>query len=230
MDSPINIPLSEAEVKEALRKALQSQFIDNLRFRHPNVQLDSKLRGFVGEIAFKKWMLQHGIDFAATNVSIDQSGMDVDFIFDTGKKHFELELKTSLLPDVDQCIEEFLRHRDIKLIRRGNATIQALKADLHVQFVFTQLRQRKDDWLENQLIDFKATTDEIYEKIAAFRYCKDTYFVAWIDKSSLIKQIESKPKKLQLWKYGKREFWCCNIERESKKPFELVQHLNSLNS
>lgn len=228
MNSLINILLTEVEVKEALEKALQNRFIDNLRSRHPNVQLDSKLRGFVGELAFKKWMSNQGIEFAAKNVSVDQSGMDVDFIFETEKKTIELELKTSLLPDVDQSIEEFLRRRDIKLIRRNNQGIEALKADLHVQFVFSQLRQRKDDWLEKQAIDFKAPKDEIYEKIAAFRYCKDTYFVAWIDKSSLIKQIENKPKKLQLWKYGAREFWCCNLEKEAKQPNDLVQYLKDL--
>lgn len=228
MNSYINIPLSEEEVKTALKKALQNQFIDNLRSRHPNVQLDSKIRGYAGEIAFKKWMSLQGIEFDASNTCVDGSGMDVDFTFKVGAKQLELELKTSLLPDVDQCIEEFVRNRDIKLIRRGNASIRQLKADYHIQFVFNQLRLRKDEWLKKQSIHPEATIEDIYKKIAAYRYCKDTFFVAWIDRESLIEQIERKSKKMQIWKYGKREFWTCNIAREAKKPMDLIQSLQNV--
>lgn len=49
MDSWIHLPLSKTEVLQALKQAVEHDFIDNLRSRHPNVTLDSKLRGYVGE-------------------------------------------------------------------------------------------------------------------------------------------------------------------------------------
>lgn len=225
MGKPVNIPLQKSEVLQALEKALQSNFIDNLRNRHPNVQLDSKLRGFVGEVAFSKWMAQHGIHFESSNQVDETSGMDIDFQFQGKNKLLQIELKTSLIPDADETLAEVLRKRDIKLIRRGNQTIEDLKGDLHVQFFFKQLRIRKDEWLKKQTIDFKDSLDSIYQKMAAFRYETDTYFLRWIDKESLIKQVQEKPTHMHMWKYGQREFWCCNLLKDGKGPIKIIDYL-----
>lgn len=226
MDKAVNIPLQRSEVLQALEQALQSNFIDNLRKRHPNVQLDSKLRGYVGELAFSKWIAQHGIHFESSNHLDADSGMDIDFQFRGTNKLLQIELKTSLIPDADETLAEVIRKRDIKLIRRGNQTIEDLKGDLHVQFFFKQLRIRKDEWLKKQQIDFKASLGTIYQKLAAFRYETDTYFLRWIDKKSLIQQIQEKPAHMQQWKYGQRAFWCCNLLKEAKEPEELVEFLD----
>jgi len=209
----IHIPLSKVEVLQALQKALQYDFIDNLRNRHINVQLDSKLRGYIGELAFKKWMAEQGILFEQSNVKDESSGMDIDFIFKTeDSKSIEIELKTSLLPDIDETIENSFSKRDIKLIRRGHDSIEQLKGDVHVQFYFKQLRMRKDEWLKQQEVDIeKENIESLYAKLAAYRYMDDTYFMGWIDKKSLVKQLINKSKYLQKWKYGQREFWCCTI-------------------
>lgn len=225
MNKAVNIPLQKLEVLQALEQALQNNFIDNLRNRHPNVQLDSKLRGYVGELAFSKWMAQHGVSFESTNHLDAESGMDIDFQFRGKDKLLQIELKTSLIPDADETLAEVLRKRDIKLIRRGNQTIEDLKGDLHVQFFFKQLRIRKDEWLKKQRIDFNAPLETIYQKIAAFRYETDTYFLRWIDKESLVKQIHQKPAQMQEWKYGQRVFWCCNLLNEGKEPGELISYL-----
>lgn len=228
MDRWVQILLSKQEVLSAIERALDQNFIDNLRKRHPNVQIDSKIRGYVGEIAFKKWMKKNGIHFNSCN-RLDESGtMDIDFIFKSEGKTTELELKTSLLPDADQYLENFVQKRDIKLIRRGNEPIEKLHADIHVQFAFNQLRLRKDQWLKEREINLKSDPLVIYDQIAAHRYCRDTYFIGWIDKNSLVQQIQSKAKHLQKWKYGKREFWTCNLQSESKKPQELVSYLKEL--
>ena len=63
----VNIPLQKAEVMQALQQALQHSFIDNLRSRHPNVAFDSKLRGYVGEIAFRKLNLADSSVFTAAS-------------------------------------------------------------------------------------------------------------------------------------------------------------------
>lgn len=225
MNKAVNIPLQKSEVLQALKKSLQNNFIDNLRNRHPNVQLDSKLRGYVGELAFSKWMAQHGISFESSNHLDANSGMDIDFQFRGKDRILQIELKTSLIPDADETLAEVLRKRDIKLIRRGNQTIEDLKGDLHVQFFFKQLRIRKDEWLKKQAIDFNASLQTIYQKLAAFRYETDTYFLRWIDKESLIQQIQEKPLHMRQWKYGQRAFWCCNLLNDGKKPEELVSYL-----
>jgi hypothetical protein len=245
VSSIVHIPLTKEEILPALEKALQQNFIDNLRNRHPNVALDSKLRGYVGELAFKKWAKFHEIEFKQSNIKDCSSGMDIDFVFETSSKKVDIELKTSLIPDVDQDLKEMVRRRDVKLIRRQEKTIEQLDADLHVQLVFKQLRMRKDDWLKKQAIDLssfsgtnsaelveeledrKMNLEKIYKQLAAYRYKTDTFLMGWIDKPALIKQIHEKPQHLQKWKYGMREFWCCNLRDDAKKPLTLIEYLKT---
>lgn len=224
----IHIPLEYSEVLEALKKALQQNFIDNLRNRHQNVQLDSCLRGYVGEIAFKKYMLTQEVRFQASNTKDVRSGMDVDFSLKTKHNTLQIELKTSLIPDVDETIERFVENRDLKLIQRGTTTINQLKGDIHAQIVFKQMRLRKDDWLQRQSINLEESPEKLYEKLAAFRYESDVFFVGWIDKQSLIEQIKVKPKHMKQWKYGKRKFWCCNLATETKEADQLAAYLKNL--
>lgn len=225
MKKPTQILLTKEEVLEALQKSLNQNFIDNLRNRHPNVSLDSKLRGYVGEIAFKKWANANGIEFENSNIKDYSSGMDIDFLFKNEKQSLAIELKTSLIPDSDLYLEEVIRKRDIKLIRRNGKSIEQLDADIHVQIIFKQLRLRKDDWLKKQPITFKENINTIYDQLAAYRYEKDCYLVGWIDKKTLIKQINSKPQHLKKWKYGKREFWCCGLNKDAKPINELTEML-----
>lgn len=245
MSSIVHIPLTKEEILPTLEKALQQNFMDNLRNRHPNVALDSKLRGYVGELAFKKWSKSHKVEFKQSNIKDYTSGMDVDFVFETSSKKVDIELKTSLIPDVDQDLQEMVRLRGIKLIRRQEKTIEQLDADLHVQIVFKQLRMRKDDWLKKQAIDLSSFSDpnsdelveeledrkmnleKIYKQLAAYRYKTDTFLMGWIDKPSLVKQIHEKPQHLQKWKYGMREFWCCNLGDDAKKPLTLIEYLKT---
>lgn len=225
MNSVVNIPLEKKEIMQALEKALQNQFIDNLRNRHQNVSLDSKLRGYVGEYAFAKWMGCFGIEFENSNQMDSKSGIDIDFLYRGKGKSLQLELKTSLIPEADETIAEMMQKRDIKLIKRGNQTIEDLKGDIHVQLVFKQLRIRKDEWLKKQHINIKATIENIYQKIAAYRYEKDTFIVGWIDKPTLVQQSKKKPEQLKQWSYGKRSFWTCNLLKEAKNPIDLIDYL-----
>ncbi|MFN0082477.1 MAG: hypothetical protein ACKVOM_08150, partial [Ferruginibacter sp.] len=60
----ICISLTDQEIKQVMEKALTQLFIskrDNLRNRHPNIQYDCILRGYIGEFAITKWMQQAGI-------------------------------------------------------------------------------------------------------------------------------------------------------------------------
>lgn len=49
----INIKLSKEEVLSCMQKAREQSFLNNLRYRHPNVQFDCKVRGYVGELSLK---------------------------------------------------------------------------------------------------------------------------------------------------------------------------------
>jgi hypothetical protein len=228
MIEPNKIAVTEQQIYDAIEQARQQLFIDNLRNRSLNVALDSKIRGYIGEIAVKTWFAERGIQFSSTNKLNRKSNMDVDFLY-KGKSHsLEIELKTSLVPDQDRNIETAICQRDIKLIRRGNENIEDLKSDLHIQLFFNQRRAAKDEWLERlPPINSQNSIPEIYERLACFRYLNDTYLIAWIDKHTLINQINKKPAFLKKWSYGQRQFWTCSIEREAKPMEDIIPFLKA---
>jgi hypothetical protein len=119
--------------------------------------------------------------------------------------------------------------RDIKLIRRDNQTIENLKSDIHIQVYFNQRTKAKDEWLKQQKIDLNSNDlDYLFDVLGAKRYEKDTFLCAWIDKETLINQINNKPKDKKTWKFGMREFWICNLKNDAKKPIDLVPFLNAI--
>lgn len=226
-ENAIRLPVTEQLVLQAIAKSRQNFFIDNLRSRHINVQFDCKLRGYIGEMAMLQWLADNGIIIEKTNIInfTDRLEVDIDFLY----RNLHIELKTSMLPDIDNTIEESIEVRDIKLIKRKNE-IEKLKGDLHLQVFFNQKRLAKDEWLELKNINFAAATDmEIYEALAAERFITDTYFVAWIDKPALITYINGLPKNKRQWSFpaSRRVFWNCKI-RHSKKPADLIEYLKAI--
>ncbi len=236
----VRLEVDEAMIKEAIRKGLQKVFEDNLRHRDPRVQLDCKIRGYVGEMAIKRFFDGYGITFAATNEIRDGDHIDIDLRY----KDYSLEIKTSLVPDSDaevsdppmvriqKCIQN--PHRDIKLIRRCEK-IEDLGGDIHVQIYFAHLRQKRDQFLQATPIDLlrldpknNGHIERIYAAFKARTYIDRTFFVAWVDKESLKSYIASLPKKLQTWRYEKREFWRCPFRECAKKPRAIVGYLRTL--
>ncbi|MEI8270791.1 MAG: hypothetical protein WCG45_05490, partial [bacterium] len=66
----LNLHLTEAEIITIIAKAKENINIaqlDNLRNRHPNIQFDCMIRGYVGEFVIVKWLEENGIEFKATN-------------------------------------------------------------------------------------------------------------------------------------------------------------------
>lgn len=118
--------------------------MDNLRYRHRNIQFDCLLRGYVGEYCIIKWLKTFNINFEITNHIQDDENIDIDFYY----KEKNLELKTSLVPDADVTIDNAIKRRDIKLIRRGSSRIEDLRGDIHLQIYYSQKRKAKDDWLK----------------------------------------------------------------------------------
>jgi len=216
----ISLNITEEEIKNAIRRAKEQKFLDNLRDRHPNVAFDSKLRGYIGEIALKKWLMDNSIEIKTTNIIIDNSGMDIDFDY----KNLDIELKTSLIPDIDKNLETVFQKRDIKIIKRENK-IEDLKGDIHIQIYYKHLRKKKDKWLEVQSIDLDSDDiDYLYKALSAQRYINETILFCWIDKVTLIERINKLPAYKRTWRYSYRLFWRCPLN-ESFPPNKLITYL-----
>mgnify|MGYP001009780957 FL=1 len=126
--------VSQQDILICIERALNLGFEDNLRKRHINVKFDSKLRGYLGEVAFNNWLKRFGVFYTKSNQFNVKTKMDVDFKFLVNQKSYDAEVKTSLIPDEDKSIKNSLLKRDIKLIKRGNKSIDELESDLHIQF------------------------------------------------------------------------------------------------
>lgn len=222
-DQIINIEITVDEVKEAIIQAQQNAFIDNLRNRHPNVSFDSKLRGYIGEIGLSKWFASNNIILGDRNVQPDDFGLDIDFEY----KGLSMELKTSLIPDIDGTLETAFNKRDIKLIKRS-PTIEELEGDIHIQVFYKHKTKEKDQWLSKQTIDLTSKDiDYLYEALLGRAYLKHTFLFCWIDKDTLVKRINALPTYRRTWSYAMREFWVCPL-RTSYPPQELIKYLENL--
>jgi len=252
-DDTVLLDITEDDIKSILKEIISKDFYkrDNLRDRHPNVQFDCLLRGYIGEVGIKKWFESYGIFFDNSSYTYDDEGnIDIDLLYSYHDKKKTLEIKTSLVPDFcakdikddKKRIEKVINLFDIKLIRRNSQIIEELKGDIHLQIYYAHLRGKKDEFLKN--IDFSidinhiddittfidSVIDVIYDSMQLKEYIKRSYFVGWIDKESLIKSIKLKEKDKRIWSFkgSKREFWSCQISSEAKKPIELIEYLKSL--
>lgn len=218
----IILNITEDKIKDAIVRTKEHTFIDNLRYRHPNIAFDSKLRGYIGEIALKKWLIQNNIAIETTNIIDDDSCMDIDFKY----KDLDIELKTSLIPDIDKNLEAVFQKRDIKLIKREER-IENLKGDVHIQIYYKHLRKKKDEWLKSQNIDLSSDDiDYLYNALGAKRYINETILFCWIDKDTLIKRINELPVNKRTWGYAQRQFWVCPL-RNSFPPNEFIVYLSN---
>lgn len=226
IEDVIQLELSKEEIISCIDKTKQHEFIDNLRNRHKNVQFDCKLRGYIGELAIAKWFAKNSITLSTTNYLEDGDNIDIDFLV----KGKNIELKTSLIPDIDGNLATAIAKRDIKLIKRGYETIEQLRGDIHMQIYFSHKTKERDNWLKSQEINlYNNDYEYLYNKFQADQYLDTTFFVAWIDKPSLVRQINSLPTNQRYWSFSnsQRVFWNCKL-RISRKPIELISYINSL--
>ena len=199
----------------------KDDIIDNLRDRHVNVQFDSKLRGYIGDIALKKWCLENNIKITTTNYFEEDIGIDVDFEY----KELDLELKTSLIPDTDKTLQNVFNKRDIKLIRRTRK-IEELKSDIHIQIYYDQLTNKKDQWLQEQEIDINLDDHEfLYDAFLAKEFITKIYLTGWIDKDTLIERMNKLKGYEKSWRHAHCRFWVCKL-RDCFPPMSLIKYLN----
>jgi hypothetical protein len=247
INDAVKLDITIDDIKLAIRKSLGQDFHrrDNLRQRNSNIQFDCLLRGYVGETGITKWFKSYGITFASANcMADDQGNIDIDLLYRYGiNKEKSIEIKTSLVPDycarnihgIRERIATCIRNFDIKLIRRNNESIKKLQSDIHVQIYYGDLRGAKDEFLTglafpiiNNISD--KIIDEIYDLFMAKTYLTRTYLVGWIDKITLIEQINNKSEDQKIWKAPglSRDFWTCKIQNEAKAPIELIEYIKNL--
>lgn len=223
----INLPLTSQDVAKALIKAVNSEGvgIDNLRHRARMVTLDCKIRGYIGEIALRKWFNQYDVTFESADFFDDDTNMDIDLLY-MGQRPYNFEVKTSLVPDSYQNLSGVIQRADIKIIKRTN-DIESVSGDVHIQIYFDFLRKIRDNELKALPQDLKELP-QIYSAMKLSEYIGNTYFVAWIDKPTLVQFINSQTRKTWTFPYAKRDFWRCPIGYIAKKPLEIIPYIQTL--
>lgn len=223
----VKLSLSHDDINNALKKALSNEGvgIDNLRYRARMVMMDCKIRGYIGEIALRKWFSQYGVTFEKADFFDDDSNMDIDLLY-LGKRSYNFEVKTSLVPDSYQNLTGVIQRADIKIIKR-TSDIESVSGDVHIQIYFDFLRKVRDSELK-ALPQNLSAPDQIFSSMKLDEYCDNTYFVAWIDKPSLITYINSQYRKTWTFPYAKKDFWKCPIGEIAKKPMEIIPYIETL--
>ena len=180
----IRIDLHEDEIRYIIHKVISKlniSKIDNLRDRYQTTQFDSLLRGHLGEYAIVKWMLMNDITFTDINYQKDGEVIDIDLYY----KNINIEVKTSMVPDADESVQKSVHIRDIKLIRRGNSSIEEIRGDVHLQIMFDIKRQEHDEWLLSRNINiYDHNINYLYESFNAEVY-KNCIYMYYILKSDV---------------------------------------------
>ena len=93
LEDIIEMQITNEDLNLALEKALNVSFIDNLRHRESFVQLDSKIRGYLGEIAIKKLITNTPLSIVYSDYYEKGSNEDIDlFVNNSHKKNIKIEI------------------------------------------------------------------------------------------------------------------------------------------
>jgi len=222
-DDLLQLNITDDMLIEAVTHSLQMSFIDNLRNRSPFVQFDSKIRGYLGEIAIGNLLMAHGITIKSVDKNEEELGEDIDMtVANEFSDNIRLEIKTSLIPDLWKTLDTVYENADIKIIKR-EADYRDIKADLHIQIYFNMWRKARD--IEMNSIDGSPQNYTIQQLIDIMKLKRlKEVFAAWIDKQTLIYNLDKK--KYKTWRYGYRTFWDCPLS-EAKKPNQIFDFIKS---
>ena len=222
VDDFMKVEIDYADLQQAVVLSLEKNFLDNLRQRNPFVQLDSKIRGYLGEFAIRKLIGQSkSISILKTDYISDGSYEDKDIVVENEySSNIILEIKTSLFPDTWRTLDALLENADIKIIKRERSYFD-IRADFHIQIYFNFYRKERDRYLLTLRGNPEdCSVDELIRlmKLTDLRVS----FVAWIDKPTLIKNLESSTHKT--WYFGYRDFWKCPL-KSSNSPSDFIKCL-----
>lgn len=217
----VQIKMSKKIIFTAMKKALQNSFIDNLRVRNKYVQFDSKVRGYLGEIAITEFLSSKGITINDRDIYYKDENEDIDIsISNNYHNDIILEVKTSLIPDIWQTLHKTIQNADIKIIKREK-DYRDIKADFYTQIYFNFHTRKRDSYLstiKGNIEDY--SLEELY---VLMNYDKlQEVFVAWIDKKTLCEYLDSQI--VKTWSFSFRTFWKCPLNI-AKSPHLLIEEL-----
>jgi len=202
--------IRDENLKEALVKALQQNFSDNLRNRNQFVKLDSKIRGYLGEILICEILSNNNISVINTGVS-GEDETDIDIVLANDRhRDLKMEVKTSLIPDAWGDLGNVFNKGDIKIIQREE-DYRDIKSDFHVQIYFNKLTKRRDSFLEGIVGEVEDYNHDQLIDVMKLRELQH-FFVAWIDKNTLIQKLDSREHANRKWRFSSRTFWSCEIK------------------
>jgi len=213
----IILTISDEELLQALRQAKNCDYLDNLRDRNPFVKLDSSIRGYLGEICFRRWLIEEGVQITSSNFVPDGQDIDIDLTLSNDNvNNIKLELKTSLVPDNWKDLKTVFLNGDIKIIKREQ-NFKDIIADFHVQIYYNQYTKKRDKNLERiKGLPEDYSEQELIEKMQ-LKVLKQAV-VAWIDKKSLNSYLEKEEVKEWTFSNSMRWFWKCplSIAKDAK--------------
>ena len=220
----MQVDIEYEDLKQALSLSLEKSFLDNLRQRNPFVQLDSKVRGFLGEFAIRKLISKNRqLSILETDYVTEESHEDKDIVIENEySSNIILEIKTSLLPDVWRSLDTLLQNADIKIIKRERS-YRDIRADFHIQIYFHFYRKERDTYLSTLR---GSPNDYSIDELIRIMKLEDLResFVAWVDKPTLIKNLDDSYYKT--WHFGYRDFWKCPLQ-SANPPSEFMDCLAS---
>lgn len=223
----IRLEIDRTDIISAIHSAKNHQFLDNLRDRSPIVSFDSKVRGYLGEIAIKKWLIAHNIDQFRRN-RINEYSCDIDLDIISNNKSISCEIKTSKIPDRNANLNSVINCCDIKIIKR-NADVM-VDRDMYIQIYYEKLTKDHDNFLIRTYnatgIDSNADENIIYDTYHYSEYINHAYFVAWDYKEHIESRILALPQERRTYRIGRRVFFTCKI-RESNAPISLIEYIRN---
>lgn len=218
----MKVDIEYDDLVKALSLSLDKSFLDNLRQRNAFVQLDSKVRGYLGEFAIRKLInTSNQLSILETDYVSNDSYEDKDVVLENKySSDIVLEIKTSLMPDIWHSLDAILKNADIKIIKRERS-YHDIRADFHIQIYFNFYRKERDTFLSAL---HGAPTDYSIDELIRLMKLENLreMFVAWIDKPTLIKNLDNTHCKT--WHFGYRDFWKCPL-KSSNRPCEFLKCL-----
>lgn len=226
----IQLDVNRMDIYEAIDKAKRHDFIDNLRIRNPIVSFDSKVRGYLGEIALIKWFEAHGINNFRRNRIENTYTCDIDLAIIHEGRTINCEIKTSKIPyAANNSLERVIDICDIKIIKRNNTDEIIIDNDVYLQIYYLFSTQEHDRLLietyEETGIDANSDTEVIYDTYNYSDYLDRTYFVAWDERNNIINRLHRMPVEERTYTISMRDFYSCKLF-SAPPPIGLLDFLD----
>lgn len=223
-DELIQLSMTDEDLKSAVQKALKVNVCDNLRERMPFVQFDSQIRGYLGEICMKKYLIANKINVVETDTYDSTEKEDKDIVIKNQYREVELEIKTSLIPNGHKTLSMAMKKCDIKIIKRED-DYHNIKSDVYVQIYFNLQTQTRDDFLKTIEGRPKDYTEDQLIEILELRKLKPK-FAGWVTKEQIVSYLDTAKQKT--WGQEKKMLWKCPLTL-CNPPYLLIGTLKTFN-